>query len=287
MKRILSFILCALVLSSCSGIRSDVKQDGIKIVSTVFPAYDWVKHISENTSVDIMLIPSKGVDMHSYQPSAQDIIDISGCDLMICASGEETVWYDDIKPVNCIDISRKNSDGHIDEHSWFSVKYAMEICKEICSALVLLSPENKEKFESNCSEYIKRLEKLDKEYIEFAENAKTNCFVIADRFPFRHMMEAYGLLYEAAFEGCSSESEISFDTVKRLSGKIKKDNITDIFITETSDGKIAEAVVRNLNNDDISINTLDSMQSVTAKELKSASYIEIMSSNLEVLKEVL
>ena len=288
MKKILAVILCLFVFCSCSEVAENEGNKNIKIVATVFPAYDWISEITKNTETEVLLIPSNGVDIHSYQPSAADIVEISTSDLFVCSSGEENAWYDDIKRNKTLDVSRKNSEGHIDVHSWLSVKNAIEICEEICENLVAISPQNAETFEKNTDEYIKELEKLHSEYMSFSETVKGKTIVVADRFPFRHMTDEYNIGYVAAFEGCSSESEISFDTVRKLSSKVTELKTEYVFVSEKSDRKIADAVIRNLNNENIKVKELNSMQSVNKKEIENKlSYISVMRKNLEELKEVL
>ena len=55
-----------------------------------------------------------------------------------------------------------------------------------------------------------------------------------------------------------------------------------------SDGKIAETIVKNTGSKDLSILKLDSMQSVTARDIQNGtSYLSIMENNLTVLKKAL
>ena len=76
---------------------SDTASEKINIVTTIFPEYDWVREIlgdqSENASLTMLL--DNGVDLHSYQPTADDIIKISECDLFLYVGGKSDGWVDD------------------------------------------------------------------------------------------------------------------------------------------------------------------------------------------------
>ena len=107
MKKILSILLILILsvgcLSACGagGGRDDGK---LRIVATVFPEYDWVKSILGDRAADaeLTLLLDNGVDLHSYQPTAEDILTISDCDLFIYVGGESDRWVEDAlrNPVN-------------------------------------------------------------------------------------------------------------------------------------------------------------------------------------------
>ena len=100
MKKVLSLILAALLtlalLTACGGPVSD-RDDGIQIVTTIFPEYDWVMNIlgSNPAGADVTMLLDTGVDLHSFQPTAEDILKISTCDLFIYVGGESDEWVGD------------------------------------------------------------------------------------------------------------------------------------------------------------------------------------------------
>lgn len=68
-----------------------------KIVTTIFPEYDWVMEIAGDKAKDseVTLLIGKGVDLHSYQPSIKDIAKISTADIFIYVGGESDEWVED------------------------------------------------------------------------------------------------------------------------------------------------------------------------------------------------
>ncbi len=73
------------------------KAAKISIVATIFPEYDWVRALigDNSASADLTLLLGNGVDLHSYQPSIQDVAKISTADIFIYVGGESDAWVTD------------------------------------------------------------------------------------------------------------------------------------------------------------------------------------------------
>ena len=120
------------------------------------------------------------------------------------------------------------------------------------------------------------------------ENAALKTVLFGDRFPFRYMTDDYGLTYYAAFTGCSAESEASFETIAFLAGKADELNLPAVLTIEGGNHKIADTVIAASSKADRKVLTMNSMQSVTADDVKNGmTYLSMMEENLNVLKEAL
>ena len=314
----LSLILTISALTGCGGAQNT--HADIKVVATVFPIYDWVREVArEDVDIKLDMLLDNGADLHSYQPSATDIIDISDCDVFIYVGGESDKWVSDVikqadnKDMIVLDLldilgdkakeeevkegmqedeheeSKGGEEEHEhDEHVWLSVKNASLFVAEIADALGSKDTQHADAYKANAAEYADKLTALDKQYQSAADSAKTKTLVFGDRFPFRYLTEDYGLDYYAAFSGCSAETEASFETIVFLSDKVDELGLKSIMQIESSDGSIAKTIRDNTKTKDQDILTLDSMQSVTQKRVSDGeTYLNIMQSNLEVLKKAL
>ena len=318
MKRItavfLSLILIISALTGCGG--SQNTRADVKVVATIFPIYDWVREVArDDAHIKLDMLLDNGADLHSYQPSAIDIMDISDCDVFIYVGGESDKWVSDViqkadnKDMIVLDLldilgssakeeelkegmqgeeeaaSDKDEPEH-DEHVWLSVKNASLFVSKIADALGSKDTQHADAYKANAAEYADKLTALDKQYQSAADSAKTKTLVFGDRFPFRYLTDDYGLDYYAAFSGCSAETEASFETIVFLSDKVDELGLKSIMQIESSDGSIAKTVRDNTKSKDQQILTLDSMQSVTQKQVYDGeTYLGIMQSNLEVLKK--
>ena len=319
---LLAIALLAGVLTGCSGIGDS--NDKISIVTTIFPEYDWVMQImgEKAEEADITLLLDSGVDLHSYQPTAADMIKISSCDIFIYVGGESDSWVEDtlenvtnkdMVVINLLEVlgedivkeeefvdgmehehhedeeHHSEEHGHADdEHVWLSLKNAKIICKYISERIAEIDPDNKDIYTANTEAYIAELTTLDSEYQSAVDAASVKTLLFGDRFPFRYLVYDYGLEYYAAFSGCSAESEASFETVAFLAGKIDELGLNTVLTIDGVNHRLAETIIEISVAKSADILSLNSMQSTTAADVKNgATYLSIMEANLEVLKEAL
>lgn len=175
-----------------------------------------------------------------------------------------------------------------DEHVWLSLKNAQAICAEISAQLQKLDAANADAYAANTQAYVDRLAQLDKDYQSAIDSASVKTLLFGDRFPFRYLVDDYGIEYFAAFSGCSAETEASFETVVFLANKVNELTLKTVMVIDGSDQSIAKTIVQNTTGKDQNIYVLDSMQSTSAKDISAgATYFGIMESNLAVLKEAL
>ncbi len=315
MKRILAALLAAVILiAAFTGCSSSKKDSGkLKIIATIFPEYDWVKNIvGDVDNAEVSLLLDKGVDMHSYEPTADDIVNVSSCDVFIYVGGESDKWVDDalktatnkdmvainlldelgsavkeeeiIEGMEAVEEEEEGDETEYDEHVWLSLKNASTLCQVIADKLGEKDSANKDAYDKNAKEYITKLNSLDTRYSEMCKSAKNKTLIFADRFPFRYMTDDYGLKYYAAFTGCSAESEASFKTIVFLAEKLDELNLKKLIIIDGSDKKIANAVADTALTETVELLPLDSMQSAIDD---GDTYLSIMEENYEVLKDAL
>ncbi len=175
-----------------------------------------------------------------------------------------------------------------DEHVWLSLRNAQKLIASIADKLCEADPTDAEFFRANASSYIAKLAVLDNQYQETVDSAARKTVLFGDRFPFRYLVDDYGLEYFAAFSGCSAESEASFETVAFLAGKMDELKLPAVLTIEKPHTRIAQTIIESTLEKNQKIFSLDSMQSTTADEIAAGtSYLKIMESNLAVLRDVL
>lgn len=321
--KLTAIILCSIIavscMSACGGNDNDKKGTKKHIVATIFPEYDWAREIvGDINDTELTLLLSNGVDMHSYQPSVDDIMTISTCDMFIYVGGESDGWVRDAlaqasnKDMIVIDLmsvlgdrakeeelvsgmeaehgdeENGSDEKEYDEHVWMSLENAELFCDHITEGLVKLDGAHAEEYKRNCGTYKDKLEKLKGEYKKTADASQERTIIVGDRFPYKYLTDEFGIKYYAAFPGCSAETDASFETIVFLAGKADEVGARAIIKTEASDGSVAMTVRDNTATKDQEILTLDSLQSVSAKDIDAGtSYYSVMEKNLDVLKRAL
>ncbi|MCR4961701.1 MAG: metal ABC transporter substrate-binding protein [Lachnospiraceae bacterium] len=332
MKKFISIFIAAAmavcVLASCGSKQGEKADESNKlsIVTTVFPEYDWVKNVlgDNPAGAEVTLLLDNGVDLHSYQPTAEDILKISTCDMFIYVGGESDEWVDDVletannKDMEVINLMEALGDSvkeeelvegmqgeeeeeegeegeegeeeevEYDEHVWLSLKNAVKLVDSISVSLQAIDADNASVYADNAKAYEDKLKALDSDYAAAVSGGTADTLLFGDRFPFRYLTDDYGISYYAAFVGCSAETEASFETITFLANKVDELGLKNVMTIEGADKSIAETIVSNTASKDQKILSLDSMQSVTNKDIEAgATYLSIMENNLAVLTEAL
>jgi len=324
--------------TAASSAESSAAASGkkLKIVATIFPEYDWVRQIlgDEAKNAELTLLLDNGVDLHSYQPTADDIAKISECDLFIYVGGESDGWVKDAlkegknpdrKVINLLEALGNNTkeeevvegmqaeeEDHestaagesaaagesseaeeeegpeYDEHVWLSLRNARELCETIAEDLKSLDSAHASVYDANLKKYEGELDALDQQYQQAVNAAGNKTLLFGDRFPFRYLVDDYGIRDYAAFVGCSAETEASFETVSFLAKKMDELGLKHVMTIEGPDKKIAATVIENTKDKNQDVLALNSMQSVTTKDIEGGeTYLGVMQQNLEVLKKAL
>lgn len=328
---LLAVCLAGVLLAGCAGSSSSgssaapsgssqpQQDESLQVVTTIFPIYDWARQvIGDVPGVELVWLQDTGVDMHSYQPSAEDMLKLSSCDVFLYVGGTSDSWVDgalkeavnpDMKVLSLLEILGDNArleeltegmqaedhEGHdhgdedeYDEHVWLSVKNASLLTQSIADTLSQLDPDHADAYAANAAAYEAQLADLDAQYQAAVDAASVKTVLFGDRFPFRYLTEDYGLEVYAAFPGCSAETEASFETIAFLAGKVDELHLPAVLTIENSDQRVAQTIIQNTASKDAALLRLDSMQGTSAEDVAAGTtYLSIMESNLDVLKAAL
>ena len=309
-KKIFVIILVSLLSILLIGCGKKEQEKKYSIVVTNFPCYDFARAIvKDSDEFDIKMLLKPGSEIHDFDPTPQDIIDIENSDLFIYVGGESDTWVDSVisdldkdktKAIKLMDVVplfvEETKEGmevdeyeedheEYDEHIWTSPKNAIKIIEGLSEIISQIDKENSDLYIENAKNYTEELKRIDIEIREIVNNSNNKLLIFGDRFPFRYFVEEYGLNYYAAFNGCSEASEASAKTIAFLVDKIKTNNINYILKIELSSEKIAIALKNETNKE---IRTLNSAHNISQKDFDSGiTYVDIMKDNIKVLKEVL
>ncbi|MBQ9162316.1 MAG: zinc ABC transporter substrate-binding protein [Clostridia bacterium] len=313
---LLVLIICLslpiMTLSGCSEGETLPSEDGkLNIVCAGFVAYDLCREVLGGED-GLTLLGRAGMDMHSFEPTAADVVALSNADVFVYVGGESSRWADgmiaaaknsQLVTVKMTDYGQKlcsdehahgeggHSDHGADEHVWLSLDNAKGIVEAIRAAAERAAIANgiKKKvvdtYNKNAKEYTVQLDELQGDYEKMVESAERRVILVADRFPFVHLTCELGLEYYAAFPGCSTETNASFATQARLIEAVRKHDLPCIFKIDGSDGAVAQKVSAETG---AKVLVLDSAQVVSSDRMAAGeSYLNIMKKNFDALSEAL
>jgi len=315
-------LILALGVTGCAPNTAAKNADNpgkISIVTTIFPVYDFARAVAGDQAELTMLV-KPAAEVHSYDPSPADIIKIQDADVFIYIGGENDAWVSTIldsmdtsdksiirlmdavkpvaeetvegmeaeeEPVTAESTPKESAPAEpeieYDEHIWTSPKNAILMVNEIAVALAKVDAQNAATYTNNAAEYTAQIQTVDDDIAGIVAASPNKLLVFGDRFPFRYLVDEFGLEYKAAFPGCSTDTEASAGTLAYLMNTIQERNIKYVYYLELSNQNIARAISEQTG---AQLLQLHSAHNVTKDDFEAGvTYVSIMQQNAENLRK--
>lgn len=311
-KKVIGSIVVALlvlIIGFFAVSRLSVNKKTAEIISTSFVGYDFARAVvGDDTKISMLIKP--GTEMHDFEPTPEDIINIKNANLFIYIGGESDEWVANLledneipkeKTLRLMDLveikeeelsegmeeSEEDNDDEIeyDEHIWTSPVNAIKLVKVISDRLSDIYPEKVEIYAQNADSYTARLSSIDQQIQDIVTSSNKKELIFGDRFPFRYFVDEYGLNYYAAFPGCAEQTEASSKTIAFLINKAKADNIKTILKIELTSDKLAQTIADETGG---KVLTLNAAHNISQADFDGGlTYADIMENNISVLREAL
>jgi zinc transport system substrate-binding protein len=270
----------------------------IKVVTTLFPMYDFAKNIGQD-KVDVLLLLPPGVEAHAYEPKPSDIVKINESNIFIYTGKYMEPWAEDVtkglsnKNLKIIDSSlglamissanniESDSSNATDPHIWLNFNNDHIIIDAIAKALSEKDVDNKEFYLKNAEEYKTKLKQLDEQYSSVLGDCLRREIIYGGHYTFGYLAEKYNLQNFSA-QGIAPDAEPSAKDLIKLVEQIKKDNLKYIFYEELASPKIAETLAAETG---VKMLLLNSAHNLSKSDfLSNRSFLCIMEENLLNLK---
>lgn len=274
----------------------------LKVVTTLFPLYDFTRTIGGDR-VDLILLLPPGVEPHSFEPRPEDAVKSANADLFIYTSKQMEPWVAkfvqgfESGKVLLVDSSQKvqimlaedhagrwgKRDRHLaDPHIWLDPVNAKQMVANITDALVSVDPLHGDIYRKNSDTMQKRLSELDQEYQKGLANCKTRLILHGGHYTFGYLSSRYGLDYRSAVS-VSADAEPSPTGMVALINQTRKSGVRYIFTEEAVSPRLAEAIAEEAAVD---LLTLHNLHNLSKEELKNgADYFVLMRRNLAQLQK--
>jgi len=304
-RKVIFLLIVALFLLQMFVTKQDEKakvQKPMVAVST-FSLYDITKHISGDTLEIINIIPF-GVDPHAYEPTPKSMADIIKSELTLYSGAGLEPWTDGFEFKNrVINISKYialrelNSNEHeqhgfhdhqcahskIDPHYWLDFSNMVTATNLITKELIKVSPSNELLYLTNRDNYLKMLQKLDRDY----QKALTGCnldTVIVNHNAIGYLSHRYGFHVES-LSGFSPEAEPSAKNMARLISHVKEHSVPTVFFETFVSDRAIKSIAEEAK---VSVDVLQPLGNITADEAdKNLTYEQMMYINLEKISKAL
>lgn len=302
-KKLICILFAALmaVTALCSCDNDSVPHsDKLSIVTTIFPYYEFSREIAGDKAEVVQLI-SPGSEIHNFEPTPKDILKISDADLFIYNGGESDEWVEgvlesidsDVKVLRMFDYAdliyeediEHNKGDEYDEHIWTSISNDKKLVSAISSEIINSDKSNKTFYETNTRKYINKLNEIDSSFKQAVNSSARKPMVVADRFPLLYFVKEYGIAFESAFPGCTSETQPSIKTVTKLINYVRSNDVPVVFHIDNSSDSLARTICED---SEAEIKTFYSMHNITREQFDSnTTFISLLELNLSSIKEAL
>ncbi len=281
-----------------------VNNSNLKIVTTLFPEYDFVKQIVGDKA-NVSLIMKSGMETHNFEPTAKDIIEINSSDLFITLGEELEPWVKDISVsienkekifnvTNNIELisqdffEEKNEEEHDHEHEeshdshvWLSPQNAKIMIDNILGKIIEMDPENKEFYKKNAESYKSEIDKLDKQLREEIFNNKNIILAVGGEFAYSYFVKEYDVNFVSVYTNCGHGEDPSIARVKSVIDIINDKNIPVVFYEELSEGLVAKMIAEETNAE---AKVLYTIHNGNISGENKDTYVSLMKKNIENIK---
>lgn len=311
-KYLAAFALVAIIIGGIVGVillENRNKNEHRNIIATNFVAYDFARAITGN-SANVRMLLKPATESHSYEPTPQDIIDITNADFFIYIGGESDEWVADIIRDNGLDENKtirlmdfvelkeeeekegmeseeeeEDGEAEYDEHIWTSPRNAVSIIEAMRDRFIARDATKNNEYAENARKYTERIMQIDQKIRKLVSESTRKELIFADRFPFRYFVDEYGLDYYAAFPGCAEQTEASSSTIAFLVDKVKADRVPVVLKIELTSDKLAKTISAETG---AKILTLNAAHNISQEEFDAGqTYADILEDNIVVLEEAL
>lgn len=307
---IVTVILILVPISGCSSrIDDQKKQDKIKVITTLFPLYDFAREIAGDKAEASLLLPP-GVEPHSFEPTPKDLADIKKAGVFIYTGKYMEPWVekvilatkdDSLLIIDSslgIELIEEDDDnehdsretagddhhqGGMDPHIWLDPVLAQKMVDNIIEGFCRVDAANTEFYRKNGEAYKGKLQELHLKISADLQKTKAKKIMYGGHFTFGYFARRYGLEYISPYSGFAPDAEPTPKRIIELIKNMKGTGLKIIYYEELVDPKVARVIVEQTGAQML---LLHGAHNISSEEMKSgATYLKIMAENLERLKQ--
>ncbi|KAA9012675.1 metal ABC transporter solute-binding protein, Zn/Mn family [Niallia endozanthoxylica] len=307
------FLTVSLVLAGCGETEKEKAETDsnqhLTAYTTVYPLQFFTEEIGGDL-VNVETIYPPGADEHTFEPSQKDMIKLAESDLFIYVGlglegfvekakdslkNEKVTMVAAGESIHFDEDNHSEEEGHEEEHAdehhhgdrdphvWLDPIFSKELAESIKDALIEKDPENEATYAQNYNALIQRLDELDTQFLEMAEQAEHKEFIVSHA-AYGYWEHRYGL-EQISISGLSTSSEPSQKDLESIVKTAKEINSNYIFFEQNVSSKLTEIVQEEIGAEALTLHNLSVRTEEDMK--KNRDYFSIMNDNLQALKKAL
>lgn len=278
--------------NSINGLHLNLSKPVLKVVTSFFPIYEFVKAVGGERVQASVLIPI-GSEPHDFDPTIQEISDAQGADMVVYnGAGMESVWINKINPKFAVDTSqglnlpsssndKETSTTGVDPHIWLDPILAEHQVNMIRDGLIKLDPSNADYYKANAQKFNAKLDSLDSAIKAGLSDCSKKDF-ISFHNAFSYFAQRYGLTQHSIL-GLSPEGEILPQKLLDVIQLANKLGINTIYSEDLVDPRAAQVIAEEIPNGKVLI--LSPIEGIKHSEQQQGiGYLDKMKQNLENLE---
>jgi len=303
-------VMCILSIAACSSSEHgapSTKTGRLRVVTSLFPLYDFAKTIAGERAEVTLLMPP-GMEPHSYEPKPDDIVRIGKAGLFVYTNPVMEPWaakiiqgFDRKSKLRVVDAGKgvsyqkaaptddhdDHDDDHhhaggLDPHIWLDFSNDQLIVDTILSGFVAADPVNADYYRSNASVLKTQLSELDKRYSDGLASCATRVFLHGGHYTFGYLARRYNLQYRS-LSGVSSESEPSATRMAEMIQHIKQAGVRYLFAEELLSPRLTETLAQEAGVDVLKLHGAHNLSRDDFQH--GVTFIRLMDDNLKNLQK--
>ncbi|MGW7910076.1 metal ABC transporter solute-binding protein, Zn/Mn family [Staphylococcus xylosus] len=322
-KSIILIMACVVVvmLSACGNINKGENKDvssknKLKIYTTAFAFQSFTEQIG-GKYVDVESIYPPGADMHTFEPTQKEMVNIAKGDLFIYSNQEMdpvakkiagSINNKDLKLALAANFTHDDlvvnheheheheghehdheeeghdhEEGSEDPHIWLDPVLNKKIVKSIKDDLAKKDPQHKDYYENNYKQVVNDLDNINQRLTEVTEHPKRDTVVISHD-SIGYLANRYGFKQEGV-SGMNNEEPSQRDLMD-IVNNIKQTKQPYVLYEQNISSKVTDVIQKESNSTPLSFHNMATLSKEESKE-GNITYQSLMKRNIKSLDKAL
>ena len=290
LRRVCGCTLIVLSITACQ--RAPATQGQLHIVVSLYPLYDFARHIAGDRARVTLLVPP-GIEPHDWEPAPADIVRVHSARVFVYNGAGVEPWAEkllaevrgDIRVVKATaGLDLLTTEGQPDPHVWLDPLLARAEVEAIRTALVAVDPVHAPIYDGNATAFSSQILALHERFATGLARCERREIVVSHA-AFAYLARRYQLTQLPIIESLTPDAEPSPATLAALTRQARRARVTHIFFETLVTSKLAETLAREVGATALVLNPVEGL--TKEQNAQGMTYVQLMDANLTNLRTAL